>query len=300
VFNGTRIVATGDTNSFISVGANYLSTNSALVGGGGAIIDTNGHNVGIAINLKDNGGGTLTKLGDGTLTVSGSNSYSGGTTLSSGSLQIGNANALGTGSLAVNGGTLDLHGYSASVGALSGTGGSVTNTGTGAATLTTMVTGSSTYAGNIAGGVGSVNLVKSGSGTLILSGSISMGGLSAGAGQVTLTQSGSIGTLDVYDTATVSLAANTSGTRSVLSVSSLAIGGTFTGMAAPVQPSATQLNADTLESGAITAALSAAAQGSNEPAAPEAVPEPGTAGLLLVGALGLLRLRRKGSRGTND
>ena len=48
----------------------------------------------------------LTMNGSGTLTLSGNNTYSGSTTLTSGLLQIGNNAALGAGGLTLNGGTL--------------------------------------------------------------------------------------------------------------------------------------------------------------------------------------------------
>ncbi|MFN3989403.1 MAG: autotransporter-associated beta strand repeat-containing protein [Erythrobacter sp.] len=46
--------------------------------------------------------GALTKIGTGTLTLTGSNAYSGGTTISRGTIVAGNANALGTGSVNFN------------------------------------------------------------------------------------------------------------------------------------------------------------------------------------------------------
>lgn len=48
-------------------------------------------------------GGTLLKLGTGTLVLNASNSYSGGTTLSGGTLRYGAANALGVGGVAITG-----------------------------------------------------------------------------------------------------------------------------------------------------------------------------------------------------
>ena len=54
------------------------------------------------------GSTTLTKLGDGVLTLSGSNSFSGGTTVSAGTLAVNNVNAAGTGTITLNGGTLTL------------------------------------------------------------------------------------------------------------------------------------------------------------------------------------------------
>lgn len=59
------------------------------------------------------GGGavTLTKAGAGTLTLTGANTYSSGTTLSAGTLVVGHAAGLGStsGTLALNSGKLDLH-----------------------------------------------------------------------------------------------------------------------------------------------------------------------------------------------
>ncbi|MEI6197148.1 MAG: autotransporter-associated beta strand repeat-containing protein, partial [Verrucomicrobiota bacterium] len=59
-------------------------------------IDTAGQNVMFTNSLTSNGG-TLTKLGAGTLTLAGSNSYSGGTFISSGTLAVNNPRGCGTG-----------------------------------------------------------------------------------------------------------------------------------------------------------------------------------------------------------
>jgi len=228
--------------------------------------------------------------------LSGSNSFSGNTTMFSGSaatLQIANVYALQNSTLDTGAsgsqsvvftvsGTNTYH-----IGGLQGSNGLAI----GANTIDVGSNGANTtYSGAISGSGG---VTKSGSGTLILSGSIGINELSAGAGEVALTQSGSIDTLNVYDTATVALSANTTGTRSVLSVSSLSFGGSFTNMADSSAAPA-RLNADSLNGNTSTALLASAAPSGIEPAAPESVPEPGTLGLLLAGAIGLLRIRRKG------
>ena len=75
-------------------------------------IDTAGQNVTLAGTLASSGG-TLTKLGAGTLTLTGPNTYSGGTFISSGTLAVNNTSGAGTGS-----GTLTVQ----SAGTLAGTG----------------------------------------------------------------------------------------------------------------------------------------------------------------------------------
>jgi autotransporter-associated beta strand protein len=77
-FNGGTLRPTGSTATFMQ----GLSTASIQIGG--ANIDTNGNDITIAQALLDSGGGGLTKLGAGTLTLAGVNSYAGDTTVQSG------------------------------------------------------------------------------------------------------------------------------------------------------------------------------------------------------------------------
>ncbi|WP_211261883.1 autotransporter-associated beta strand repeat-containing protein, partial [Xanthomonas euvesicatoria] len=53
------------------------------------------------------GTGALNKVGAGTLTLGGSNTYSGGTTLGAGSVLLETSGALGTGTVTAAGGLLD-------------------------------------------------------------------------------------------------------------------------------------------------------------------------------------------------
>jgi fibronectin-binding autotransporter adhesin len=138
--------------------------NATLTTGTVSTFDTNGLGMSWSGNLT--GGGGLNKAGAGTLTLSGTDSYTGGTTISAGTLQLGSAGALPTGqAVTINGGALDLNGNSASIGSLSGTSGTAI---LGAAALAVGSDNSSTsYAGTFSGtGV----FTKTGSGTLTLSG----------------------------------------------------------------------------------------------------------------------------------
>ncbi len=113
------------------------------------------------------GSGSLWQAGA-NLTLTGKKHLHGGTKISSGTLSIGNLNALGatTGALTLDYGTLDLRGYSVTVGALSGNGIITSSTGL-PATFTTNTAASSAFSGTIEG---PITFVKAGAGTLTLDG----------------------------------------------------------------------------------------------------------------------------------
>jgi fibronectin-binding autotransporter adhesin len=159
-------------------------------------IDTNGQNVTLASPLTSSGG-TLTKFGTGTLTLSGNNSYTGGTTISGGRITLGNANGLGAaGAVTITSGTLDLNGRSVTLGALTGSSGGTITTGVaGSATLTSTAATSSNYAGAITNGSGTTAFTKQGSGTLTLSGNNSYtGGTTISDGVLALGSANAVGT----------------------------------------------------------------------------------------------------------
>jgi autotransporter-associated beta strand protein len=74
--------------------------------GTGATLTTGGDHTSTTFSGVIGANGSLTKVGMGTLTLTGANTYGGPTTLMAGVLEVGNSAALGTGPLILSGGTL--------------------------------------------------------------------------------------------------------------------------------------------------------------------------------------------------
>lgn len=135
------------------------------------------------------GGGRLVQAGSGTLILSGNNTFSGGTTVQAGTLQIGNAVALGSGDLTLVGGTLVLAADGLSVANNVAVAGAATVRVNGAdrATLSGSVSDSTETPGS---------LLKAGSGTLVLSGNADyLGGTTVNAGSLQVGAGGTSGWL---------------------------------------------------------------------------------------------------------
>jgi autotransporter-associated beta strand protein len=84
-------------SNHLAIGSNNLSTTFT-----GPIVDG---------GLAGGSGGSLVKIGTGTLTLTSTATYSGGTDIAAGTLAVGNSQALGLGSVSVNGGTLSTAGF---------------------------------------------------------------------------------------------------------------------------------------------------------------------------------------------
>ncbi len=197
-------VAMSGTYLFLDGGTVRLGSNGALVTDGatssidiaaGATLDINGtarlHNLqgsgtitndsGTAATLiannslastfsgviRDGSGVTsLGKTGTGVLTLSGANSYSGATSIAAGTLRAGAINSLSPASALTvgTGTTLDLAGFSQTIGSLAGTGAVMLGSGT----LTAGGDGSSTNYSGVLSGSGA--FTKAGAGSFTLSG----------------------------------------------------------------------------------------------------------------------------------
>ncbi|EJC2063604.1 autotransporter-associated beta strand repeat-containing protein, partial [Salmonella enterica] len=246
-----QVVKSGDETLTLS-GANSYTGGTTI--SGGTLVASNVEALGTG-DVTDNatlelntggtfdnvisGSGQVVKSGDETLTLSGANSYTGGTTISGGTLVASNVEALGTGDITDNA-TLELNAGGDFANNIGGTGSVVksgdktltlsgTNTYTGGTTISggTLVasnvnalgsgnvTDNATlelstggdFANNI-GGTGSV--VKSGDETLTLSGANSYtGGTTISGGTLVASNVEALGTGDVTDNATLEL--NTGG-----------------------------------------------------------------------------------------
>jgi fibronectin-binding autotransporter adhesin len=128
-----------------------------------------------AVSATLAGTGRLTKTGTaGVLALTGSNSYSGGTVISSGTVIVSNADALGTGAVAVasssTAATLRLSSVTATAYALTGSANGIIASAAGASVLRVDNTGTSTtFAGGIQDGSGTMGLTLVGNGQLTLS-----------------------------------------------------------------------------------------------------------------------------------
>ncbi|WP_439404656.1 autotransporter domain-containing protein [Bradyrhizobium sp. DASA03076] len=101
----------------LQAGGNYTIANAAQINANGATIDSNGYTFTYSGTIADAAGqvgSLLLKNANGTVILSGANTYSGGTTVAGGTLRATNGSALGTGTVTLQnaqfqaGGTSDL------------------------------------------------------------------------------------------------------------------------------------------------------------------------------------------------
>lgn len=150
------------------------------------------------------GTAAVTISGGGTVTITNSNGYTGGTTLTSGDLVLNNNSALGAGRLTITGGSLDSTGGNVTLagiaqswsGSFAFVGNSPLNMGTGAVTLsaspTLYVNAGTLTVGGAIDGAGA--LIKNGNGTLVLAGSSNYtGGTILDSGVLVLNNNSALG-----------------------------------------------------------------------------------------------------------
>ncbi|MEG1121954.1 MAG: autotransporter outer membrane beta-barrel domain-containing protein [Citrobacter sp.] len=203
-WTGSRVVVASDSNMGAATGllqfnGGTLATTATFASG--RAVDLNGAgaiDVASATTLTMNGvvsgGGRLTKANTGTLVLSGANTWTGGTTISGGTLQIGNggtSGSFGTGNV-TNNGTLafnrsDINSYN---NVISGTG-AVVQSGNGSTTLSA----NNTYTGATTVSAGTLYVngnQSSATGLTTVSSGATLGGNGTIGGSVTVADGGTL------------------------------------------------------------------------------------------------------------
>jgi autotransporter-associated beta strand protein len=203
---GTGLLAVNNANSYTGgtlVDAGRLVANDSLAFGTGGVIILSGAEVGIGgVTLANNisGAGRVVKTANNTGSLTGNNSYSGGTDIQQGVLVVTNPAALGSGAVSIASGAFLNVNYSGSVNAA----------------LNNVITGAGAF-------------IKDGSGTVVMNtaGNTYSGGTAINGGRLTLNFGDALGTSGVVINAGaelgiggIALANNISGVGRIVKTSS--------------------------------------------------------------------------------
>ncbi|MEK3044970.1 fibronectin-binding autotransporter adhesin ShdA [Salmonella enterica subsp. enterica] len=245
VTGGGQIVKSGN-DELIVTGANNYSGGTTISGGtltadhadslGSGDIDNSGVlQVGEGeLENTLSGSGSLVKTGTGELTLSGDNSYSGGTTITGGTLTADHADSLGTGAIA-NSGVLQV-GEGELENTLSGSG-SLVKTGTGELTLSgdnsysgaTTITGGTLIAANV-NALGSGNIDNSGTLMLDAEGEFNLANVATQSGATTELARGTtlnVDSLTQQADSTLNIDLSKANGESAITADSVTLGGTL-------------------------------------------------------------------------
>jgi autotransporter-associated beta strand protein len=182
-----------DEGTGIRLDGSFTLANAITVAGDPIFDVTAGNTVTVSGTISDAAppapAGIVEKLGAGTLVLSGTNTYSGGTVISAGTLRVTNASSVGTGTVTLDGGTFQADGLSD----LTFANGFKVNTPGGVIDNNGVVL---TLSGNIANGNGGSGLLQLiGAGTTVLGGnSTYSGGTTVVGGTVQVTNANAVGT----------------------------------------------------------------------------------------------------------
>lgn len=140
-------------------GLNGSGTVDTVAGGSPVLTIGNNASSGTFSGVLKNTAGTLnlTKVGAGTETLTGANTFSGATTMNLGVLVLNNLTALGSSALTVNAGSVDVQ-SSLNLASLAGAGGGIANSTANPVTITVNGSAATTFSGFIWDGAGGGNV----------------------------------------------------------------------------------------------------------------------------------------------
>ncbi len=238
---------TSNVNILEGAGAAGAVTSTITLNGANAVLDMTGKTIGAAVRVDNlnlfagtlknlaqfNAGATpVTVSATGTVVLTGTNAYTGGTTLNSGTLQIGVGSTLGpvNSTLTVNAGLLDVNGNDLGVGTLTGAGGTIANNL--AATNKLLTVGNNNGAGVFGGAVvnntgtgGTLALTKVGTGIITIAGASTYTGATiVSAGTLNVGSIANTASLSVAGGAGLSMISNTAAPLPSLTALSLGVG----------------------------------------------------------------------------
>ena len=198
---GTLVLTGG--NSY--TGGTTISAGTLELGSGGSIVGNVTDNGALVFNHLDTvifsgaitGTGTLTQSGHGILELGGTNTYSGATNVAAGRLLANSSTALSPNSDFTVTSTLDVGGFNSTVGSLAGTGTVINNGLFGLATLTAGGdNASTTFSGTLTNGLSALGFIKTGTGTMILTGANTYtAGTTISAGTIQIGNGGTTGSI---------------------------------------------------------------------------------------------------------
>jgi len=216
-----------------TTGTNRISTGLVIAGNTSTWFQAKGGTMEVTGNISESGGSRQLSLASGVGTgttsyyyLSGSNSYTGATTIASAALlTLGSANVLGTtaGATTING-TINLNGYSITGEAITGGGkghdgasGFLVNNSATAASVTGSTLALSSASGNWIGGTGNMTIGSA------ISGAAANALTKVGTGEITLAGNNTYAGLITVSVGTLTLSGNNSGASSSISVSTGAV-----------------------------------------------------------------------------